>query len=159
MFNNSELQEYISDVLGKTRGSSVRGDLIAASAPKLGGFCALFTKFINQEVIITLPEKWMSEETKWSINKLIFDCQYEQHGTSNTNNVAWIALNWTQKEVNGIFGEIVLEYQEYMKRYMIGTGGGPGAPKNFPHEKLGMRAMFCYTLKRHPIYILLWYLG
>jgi hypothetical protein len=48
-----------------------------------------------------------------------------------TNNAAPIALNWKQKDVSGIFGKVVLEYQECIKNYTMGTGCGPGAPKNF----------------------------
>jgi hypothetical protein len=30
-----------------------------------------------------------------------------------------------QKDVSGIFGKVVLEHQECMKKYTMGTGGGP----------------------------------
>ena len=131
LFNHSELLKYILDILGKMRGSQFRADLDAASARKLAGFRVLFTKFIDQEVIITLPYKWMSEETKQSIDTLTSEGQYEQYGAFHPNNTAQIALNWTQKDINGIFAKIVLEYQECMKKYTMGTGGGPGAPENF----------------------------
>jgi hypothetical protein len=36
-----------------------------------------------------------------------------------------------QKDVSGIFGKVVLEYQECMKKHTMGTGGGPGVPKKF----------------------------
>ncbi len=40
-------------------------------------------------------------------------------------------MNWTQKDISGIFGKVVLEYQECMKKYKMRTGGGPGVPQNF----------------------------
>jgi hypothetical protein len=73
----------------------------------------------------------MSEETKKLIDGLTRQGLYDQFGTFNPNNAAQIALNWTQKDVRGFFGKVVLEYQVCMKKYMMGTGGGPGAPKNF----------------------------
>jgi len=97
----------------------------------LAGFRALYTKFIDHEVVIALPDKWISEDTKRSINELTREGHFEQYGSFDPNNACRIALNWTQKEVNGIFAKVVLEYQECMKRYTMGTGGGPGAPKNF----------------------------
>jgi hypothetical protein len=131
LFSYSELRECIPDMLGKMRGSQFRADLDAASARKLAGYRALFTKFIDQEVIIALPDKWMSEETKQSIDTLTSEGQYEQYGMFHPNNAARIAYNWTQKKIIGIFAKIVLEYQECMKRYSMGTGGGPGAPEFF----------------------------
>jgi hypothetical protein len=71
---------------------------------------------------------------KWSlqsIDGLTHEGLYEQYRTFDANNAAQISLNRMQKEVNGIFGKVVLEYQECMKRYTMGTRGGPGAPQNF----------------------------
>jgi hypothetical protein len=111
-------------MLGKTRGSNVRADLDAASSCKLAGFCTFFTRFIDKEVVVTLPEMWLWEETKTSINALTCDGIFELHGKFNPNNLVWIALNWMQKEVSGIFGKVVLEYQVCMKKYMMRTGDG-----------------------------------
>jgi hypothetical protein len=118
-------------MLGSLKGSKIRAELDAAASRKLAGFCTLYTKFIDKEVIITFPEKWTSKEMKCSIDGLTHEGLYEQYRTFDLNNTAWIALNWTQKDVSGIFGKVVLEYQECMKKYTMGTGGGPGAPKNF----------------------------
>jgi hypothetical protein len=117
-------------MLGEMRGGNIRADLDALSSCKLAGFCA-FTKLIDKEVLVTLPEKWLREEMKISLNKLTCDSQFELHGTSNPNNLVRIQLPWTQKDINGIFGKVALEYQECMKRYTMGTGGGPGALENF----------------------------
>jgi hypothetical protein len=57
----SELRECIPDMLGSSRGSKIRAELDAAASRKLAGFCAMYTKFIDNEVIIMLPEKWTSE--------------------------------------------------------------------------------------------------
>ena len=128
-------------MLGEMRGGNIRADLDALSSCKLAGFCA-FTKLIDKEVLVTLPEKWLREEMKISLNKLTCDSQFELHGTSNPNNLVRIQLPWTQKDINGIFGKVALEYQECMKRYTMGTGGGPGAPENIPIGKPRKRATF-----------------
>jgi hypothetical protein len=38
LFNNSQLREYIPDMLGKTRGSNTRAEIDASSTRKLAGF-------------------------------------------------------------------------------------------------------------------------
>ncbi len=127
----SELREYIPDMLGCLRGSKIRVELDAAAPSELAGFCALYTKFINKEVVVTLPEKWTLEETKCSIDRLTHEGLYKHFRTFDPNNAARIALNWKQKDVSGILGKVALEYHECMKKYTMGTGGGSGAPKNF----------------------------
>jgi hypothetical protein len=131
LFNRSQMQEYIPNMSGKTRGSKVRADLDAVSSRKLAGFCTLFTRFIDKEVVVTLPEKWLWEETKTSIDALTCDGTFDIYGKFNPNNLVHIALNWVQKDVSGIFAKVVLEYQVCMKKYTMGTGDGPGAPENF----------------------------
>jgi hypothetical protein len=131
LFNHSQLQEYIPDMLGKTRGSKVRVDLDAKSSHKLAGFCMLFTRFIDKEVVATLSEKWLQEEMKTSIDAITCDGTFDIHGKFNPNNLVQIALNWMQIDISSIFGKVVLEYQVCIKKYTMGTGGGPGAPKNF----------------------------
>jgi hypothetical protein len=111
-----ELSEYIPDMLGSLRGSKFRAELDAAASRKLAGFHALYTKFIDKEVVVTLPEKWTLEETKCLIDGLTPQGLYNQFGTFDPNNAAWIVLNWTQKDVSRIFGKVVQEYQECMKK-------------------------------------------
>jgi hypothetical protein len=64
----SESRKYIPDMLGSSRGSKIRAELDAAASRKLAGFRALYTKFIDKEIIVTLPEKWTLEETKCLID-------------------------------------------------------------------------------------------
>jgi hypothetical protein len=97
-------------MLGSLRGSKIRAELDAAASRKLAGFRALYTKFIDKEIVVTLPEKWTLEETKCSIDGLTREGLYKQFGTFDPTNAARIALNWTQKDVSGIFGKVVLEY-------------------------------------------------
>ena len=70
----------------------------------------MFTRFIDKEVVVTLPEKWLQEEMKTSIDALTFDGTYDIHGKFNPNIHVRIALNWMQKDVSSIFGKVVLEY-------------------------------------------------
>jgi hypothetical protein len=82
-------------MLGSLRGSKIRAELDAAASRKLAGFCAMYTKFIDKEVIVTLPEEWTLEEIKCLIDGLTCPGLYEQHGFFDPNNAARIALNWT----------------------------------------------------------------
>jgi hypothetical protein len=93
LFNHSQLQEYIPDMLGKTRGSKVRADLDAMSSRKLAGFRTLFTRFIDKEAVVTVPEKWLWEETKTSIDALTCDGTFDLHRKFNPNNLLQIPLN------------------------------------------------------------------
>ncbi len=70
---------------------------------------------------MTLPEKWLQEETKTSIDALTCGGTFKLHGKFNPNNLVRIVLNWTQKDVSGIFGKVVLEYQVCMKKYTMET--------------------------------------
>jgi hypothetical protein len=80
-------------MLGSSRGSKIKAELDAAASHKLTGFFAMYTKFIDKKVIIMLPEKWTSEETKCSIDGLTCEGLYEQYGTFDPNNASQIALN------------------------------------------------------------------
>jgi hypothetical protein len=82
LFNDSQLQDYIPDMLGKMRGGHFWPDLDVASSCKLAGFPSLFTKFIDKEVLVTLLEKWLREEMKASIDALTCNGPFELMGDS-----------------------------------------------------------------------------
>jgi hypothetical protein len=73
----SELRKCTPDMLGSLRESKIKAELDAAASHKLAGFCTMHTKFIDKEVIITLPEKWTSEEMKCLIDGLTRPGLYE----------------------------------------------------------------------------------
>jgi hypothetical protein len=52
-----KLRKHIPDMLGSSRGSKIKAELDAAASRKLAGFRALYTKFIDKEVVVMLPEK------------------------------------------------------------------------------------------------------
>ncbi len=75
-----ELCEYIPDMLGSSRGSKIRAELDAAASRKLASFCALHTKFIDKEVVVTLPAKWTDLPVKVSTINLGLSIQIMLHG-------------------------------------------------------------------------------
>ena len=57
--------------------------------------------------------------------------QFEIHCQLDPNDEIRIKMAWTEKEVQAIFRQVAVDYQKMMDKWMMGTGGGPGAPENF----------------------------
>jgi hypothetical protein len=92
----------------------------------------LHRKFIDEEVVVTIPAKWTYQSTKTLINGKLGDGVYEQHGNFNPNNQACMQIPWSVKDVTAIFAKVDKEYKTAMdKKYTMGTGGGLGADENF----------------------------
>ncbi len=62
----SEMGEYVPDMLGSLRGSKVRAELDAAVSRKLAGFCVLYTKFLDKEVIVKIPNQRSTSPKQYS---------------------------------------------------------------------------------------------
>jgi hypothetical protein len=106
----SELREYIPDMLGSLRGSKIRAELDAAASCKLAGFCAMYTKFIDKEVIFMLPEKQTLEETKCSVDGLNF---YD-----------WVKMGWkklSSKNIDDVWTELEDEWMSFMEEIKYGN--------------------------------------
>ena len=130
-FMDSTVQQCITSMIGKARGSRRRAELDAASGRSRAGFHMLHTKFIDNEVVVELPETWTSEETQETMDERHGPGTFANYCTFNPNNLARLELPWTEEDVMRIFEKMVAEYQAMMDFYTKGTGGGPGAPENY----------------------------
>jgi hypothetical protein len=124
------VRALIGDMLGKTKGGK-RQQLDAQPACSRSGFKMLYDKFIDDEVEVTIPELWDEEDTRKQIISILGADQFEIHCQFEPNNERRIKMAWTQKEVQAIFRQVAVDYQKMMDKWMMGTGGGPGAPENF----------------------------
>lgn len=131
LFNCPDVRKYIGAMIGKTKATGNRDDLDASPGQKKAGFRFLYTKFIDEEVVVNLPPAWNTPETAASIDTKTTEGTFDQHGRFNPNNLARIALPWTQSEVTKIFDKVKSEYNAAMDNYTKGTGGGSGAPSDF----------------------------
>ena len=129
-FCEAGVREYLSDMLGKSKGGD-RGAIDAARGRKSAGFLLLHQNFTDPEVVVPIPEEWEREETRNEIDRLRGAGTFDEHGQFDPNNRIRIALPWSPTEVEVIFKTLTLEYNKAMKLYTMGTGGGPGAPENF----------------------------
>ena len=124
------LREYLSDLTGKSRGGD-RQALDASRSRRLMGLNLLHTNFIDPEAIVSLPEKWLSDNTQETIDSFLGEGTYNNHGRFDPNCVERINFPWTVKDVTAIFSKVDKEYHAAMDKYTKGTGGGPGADENF----------------------------
>ena len=126
-----EMRQYIPDLIGTSRGSKVRAVLDAAPGRKLYAMTRLMEKFIDPEVVVEIPPKWNTIKNKKSVDKVNGEGAFDRFGTFVPNNLARIALPWTQTEVSAIFVKMLAEYNATMEKYTKGTGGGSGSHAMF----------------------------
>ncbi len=110
-------------MLGKTKGGT-RSELDAAAFRSRRGFHLLHEKFVDKEVVVTLPEQWEDSETACKIDERLGAGMFEEHAQFDPNNDSRIELAWQTKEVQGVFQQATKEYQAMIDLYMMGTGGG-----------------------------------
>ena len=124
------VRSLIGDMLGKTKGGS-RRQLDAQPASSRSGFKMLYDKFVDQDFTVPIPELWDEEATRKKIIAKVGSAQFEIHCQFDPNDESRIKMDWTEKEVQAIFRQVAVDYQKMMDKWMMGTGGGPGAPENF----------------------------
>eukprot|EP00956_Cyclotella_meneghiniana_P033333 scaffold95093_cov119-Cyclotella_meneghiniana.AAC.1 len=56
---------------------------------------------------------------------------YNTHGRFDPNNLDRMKLPWDTKTLQAVLNAARSDYEAVMKTYVLGTGGGPGAPENF----------------------------
>jgi len=117
-------------MLGKSKGGT-HTELDAASSKSHRGFNMLHEKFVDKEVIVTLPEKWEDPDKACKVDERLGAGVFEEHAQFDPNNESRIAMAWQLKEVQGVFQQAAKEYQSMMDKYMMGTGGGDGDDANF----------------------------
>ena len=126
-----DMRPFIQDMTGKSRASTVRAVLDAASGRKLYGMNHLHENFIDKEVVINIPANWHTMENMVSVDEINGEGAFEQFGNFNPNNQARIGLDWTPVEVAAIFAKVLAEYNTAMDKYTKGTGGGSGSHAMF----------------------------
>lgn len=127
---NDDIRQLLPDMLGKSKGGT-RTELDAASSKSRRGFHMLHEKFVDKEVIVTLPEKWEDPDTARKVDERLGAGVFEEHAQFDPNNESRIAMAWQLKEVQGVFQQAAKEYQSMMDKYMMGKGGGDGGDANF----------------------------
>ena len=130
LITDEEMQEYLPDLTGRSRGGN-RQALDASRSRRLAGLSMLQRKFIDDEVVVTIPPKWYLQSTKVSINKKLGEGVFESHGNFNANNPLRMRITWSVKDVTAIFAKMDTEYRKAMDKYTMGTGGGSGSDENF----------------------------
>jgi hypothetical protein len=127
---NEDIRELVPDMLGKTKGGT-RAELDAAASKSRRGFHLLHAKFVDSEVVVTLPAQWDDPATARKVDERLGAGIFEEHAQFDPNNDSRIKLPWLVKEVQAIFKLVAKEYQVMMDKYMMGTGGGDGDEANF----------------------------
>ena len=130
LITDEEMREYLPDLTGRSRGGN-RQALDASRSRRLAGLSMLQRKFIDDEVVVTIPPKWLFQSTKVSINEKLGDGVFESHGNFNPNNPLRMRIAWSVKDVTAIFAKMDREYRFAMDKYTMGTGGGSGSDENF----------------------------
>jgi hypothetical protein len=127
---NEDIRQLLPDMLGKSKGRTCT-KLDAAVSKSRRGFHMLHDKFVDKEVIVTLPEQWEDPDTACKVDERLGAGVFEEHAQFDPNNESRIRLVWQLKEVQGVFQQAAREYQSMMDKYMMGTGGGDGDDANF----------------------------
>ena len=130
IFNDALLREYLPDMLGRTKNGS-RSEIDGNRPGARSGFRLLWARFIDAEVVVTLPpERGTAESIKRLEGRAKFGVGV-WFGRFNPNNLEWIALPWLEKEVIALFRYVMTLYNKCMTFYTMGTGGGAGHPENY----------------------------
>jgi hypothetical protein len=128
-----EMREYIPDILNKRRDSE-KGwqSLDAAPGRARNAWTGLLKLFCNENVVVDFPEKWSAADFKQRINDRSNDSDfYDTHCKFNPNNKERIKLPWDKTSLKSVLKDGKSDYDEMMKTYTMGTGGGSGAPEDF----------------------------
>jgi hypothetical protein len=87
----------------------------------------IHAKFIDPEVIVTLPDTWTAGEAKEKVDSLCGDGIYDEL-SFDPNNQERIHIPWTEKDVKAMVAKVLTAYTKVMNDYTKGTGGGDGDP-------------------------------
>ena len=129
IFNDELLREYLPDMVGSTKSGN-RNEMDGSRSGARSGFRRLWGRFIDREVVVTLPKLWGTTESIARL-ELRTPGAFEQHGRFNPNNLQRIELAWQEKDLISLFRHVLSLYNQCMHFYTMGTGGGPGYPENF----------------------------
>ena len=130
IFNSADLREYLPDLCNKSLSGNRRA-LDAARSRKAAAIKVLCNRFIDDEVVVSLPQKWTDPATAINIDKQMGDGTYEEHGKFDPNNLNRIKLPWQEHHIKTMFALVQTEYNKSMDKYTKGTGGGSGDDVNY----------------------------
>ena len=105
IFNDELLRGYLPDMVGSTKNGN-RNEIDGSRPGARSGFRRMWDRFIDEEVVVTLPKLW---GTKESIARLELRTPgaFEQHGWFNPNNLQRISLPWLEKDVVSLFRHVL----------------------------------------------------
>ncbi len=81
---NSDIRELIPDMLGKTKGGT--RSLDAAASKSCQRFHLLHAKFVDKEVVVTLPVQWEDPEIACKVDERLGAGIFEEHSQFDPNN-------------------------------------------------------------------------
>ena len=132
MLNNDYIRDKLDHLTGKSLGSNHRPTMDSSKSEKSAAMKVLLNHFVDEDVVVTLPPKWLDPKTAESIDTLLGgQGVFAAHGNFNPNNRTRMKLPWTEKEIAAILAALLKEYFAMMEKYTKGTGGGSGAPELF----------------------------
>ena len=132
MLNNDYIRDKLDHLSGKSLGSNHRPTMDSSKSEKSAAMKILLNHFVDEDVVVTLPPKWLDPNTADSIDNLLGGPGvFAAHGMFNPNNLTRMKLPWTEKEIAAILAALLKEYFAMMEKYTKGTGGGSGAPELF----------------------------
>ena len=86
LFTDDDLKMYIPDLTGDTKDSKHRPKIDAHRGRLLACYQMLLNKFINYEVVVSLPEQWTDPSTKEKVDGQTSEGIYEKFVIFNPNN-------------------------------------------------------------------------
>ena len=131
LLNNDIVRDSLQYLTGKSLDSDNRLEIDRSAPEKAAALKMILNKFIDKEVVITIPDKWLNPQTELNIDATMGDGMYEMYGTYDPNSLERMTLPWTVKDIMNIIKMVIKEYNEMMVKYTKGTGGGPGAEEHF----------------------------
>ena len=93
LLTDPDVIDYVSDITGDMKG----GDWPQIDASKgrvLAYYQLMVNKFVDEEVIIKLPEQWTQPSTREKVNNRTKEGSWEKYGQFNPNNHKRMKLPW-----------------------------------------------------------------
>lgn len=93
VFMDNDMQQWITSMIGTARIGNW-ASIDASSGLYRSGFCLLHSRFIDNEITVSIPESWTSNETRQTMDERHGPSTYNNFCTFNPNNIAWRWHAW-----------------------------------------------------------------
>ena len=93
LLTDSDLKDYVPDLTGDTKGGD-RPGIDASKGRVLACYQLLLNKFIDEEVVVTLPSEWTHPSTREKVDKRTKDGVFDKFGKFDPNNIKRMKLAW-----------------------------------------------------------------